>query len=288
VLWALTQNALGLAWSKLSTGGPPVRISGRPSEHCESALEVLSRETRPGDWAATQHNLGLMWSNLPTGNRSGNLQEAIDYYREALTVRTSASHPVDWAWTQHNLGLCLEQPIGGRPGWQPSQSHRLLRKQRSQCARATLTQWTGLGHSTISLSLGVTCRTGDQIDNLQRAISYCEAALTVRARDTHPADWALTQNVLGHTWSNMPAGDTDENLRRAIGYHEAALNVYTREAHRVEWRRPSMRSLRVEQVAFSGNAARTRKKAGGKRSSQGRGGAVSTPSLRACLARAAP
>ena len=49
--------------------------------------------------------------------------------------------------------------------------------------------------------------TGDKGENLRRAITAYEAALTIQTKDTDPTDWAMTQNDLGSAWRDMPPGD---------------------------------------------------------------------------------
>ena len=63
--------------------------------------------------------------------------------------------------------------------------------------------------------------TGDEAENLRKAIECFEAALSVRTKAAYPMDWAASQENLGEAWSNMPTGDKAENLRKAIECYEA-------------------------------------------------------------------
>ena len=77
--------------------------------------------------------------------------------------------------------------------------------------------------------------TGDKSENLRKAITCYEAALTVRTKAADPTNWAVTQNNLGFAWGNMPTGDKADNLRKAIAYFEAALTVRTKTADPAKW-----------------------------------------------------
>ena len=71
---------------------------------------------------------------------------------------------------------------------------------------------------------------GEKADNIEIAIAYFTAALSVYTRDAFPEDWAMTQNNLGVAYRNRIRGDKAENIELAIAYFTAALTVYTREA----------------------------------------------------------
>src|SRR4028118_1573535 len=76
---------------------------------------------------------------------------------------------------------------------------------------------------------------GDRANNLERAIAFYTAALTVYTRDAFPQDWAATQNNLGVAYLYRIRGDKAENIEMAIGSYTAALSVRTREAFPEKW-----------------------------------------------------
>src|SRR4028119_931534 len=78
-------------------------------------------------------------------------------------------------------------------------------------------------------------RQGDRASNLERAIAFYTAALTVYTRDAFPQDWAATQNNLGVAYLYRIRGDKAENIEMAIGSYTAALSVRTREAFPEKW-----------------------------------------------------
>jgi CHAT domain-containing protein len=76
---------------------------------------------------------------------------------------------------------------------------------------------------------------GSRVENLERAIEFFEAALTVYTLEDFPEDWAMTQNNLAVTYRNRINGSRAENLERAIEFFEAALTVYTLEDFPEDW-----------------------------------------------------
>jgi tetratricopeptide (TPR) repeat protein len=71
-------------------------------------------------------------------------------------------------------------------------------------------------------------------DNLERAIAFYQAALTVRTFEDFPEKWATTQNNLGLAYSNRIMGDKAQNIELAKKCYENALTVRTIEAFREE------------------------------------------------------
>jgi len=76
---------------------------------------------------------------------------------------------------------------------------------------------------------------GSRADNLERAIKFYKAALTVRTLEDFPEQWAMTQNNLAVAYRNRINGSRADNLERAIGFCEAALTVYTLEDFPEDW-----------------------------------------------------
>jgi len=122
-----------------------------------------------------------MWSNLPTGIAAAIFRKLSITTGRRLQCGTSASHPVDWAWTQHNLGLAgatYRRATGVATFTKPS----IATKAALTVRTPTLTQWTGLGHSTISLSLGVTCRQETRSTTCREPSAIASSAHGARAR----------------------------------------------------------------------------------------------------------
>ena len=70
---------------------------------------------------------------------------------------------------------------------------------------------------------------GSRAENLEQAIEFYRAALTVYTLEDFPEDWAMTQNNLANAYSDRINGSRAENLERAIEFYQAALTVRTLE-----------------------------------------------------------
>ncbi|MEG5138263.1 CHAT domain-containing protein, partial [Microcoleus sp. A6-D1] len=71
---------------------------------------------------------------------------------------------------------------------------------------------------------------GSRADNLEKAIEFYEAALTVYKLEDFPEKWATTQNNLANAYLYRINGSRADNLERAIEFYQAALTIRTREA----------------------------------------------------------
>ena len=70
---------------------------------------------------------------------------------------------------------------------------------------------------------------GSRAENLEQAIGFYDAALTVYTLEDFPEIWAATQYNLANAYSYRINGSRAENLERAITFYEAALTVRTLE-----------------------------------------------------------
>ena len=70
---------------------------------------------------------------------------------------------------------------------------------------------------------------GSRAQNMERAIEFYQAALTVYTLEDFREDWAMTQNNLAAAYSDRINDSRAENLERAIEFYEAALTVRTLE-----------------------------------------------------------
>ena len=66
---------------------------------------------------------------------------------------------------------------------------------------------------------------GERADNIERAIAYYNAALTLTPRERYPREWADLQNNLGNAYHARLRGDPAENFEISIAMHQAALSA---------------------------------------------------------------
>jgi CHAT domain-containing protein len=76
---------------------------------------------------------------------------------------------------------------------------------------------------------------GDRAENLESAIGFYQAALTVYTLEDLPEKWATTQYNLAIAYTNRINGSRADNLERAIAFYEAALTIYTFEDFPEKW-----------------------------------------------------
>jgi len=106
--WAMTQNNLGLALSRLGERENGTARLEQAVAAYRLALEEWTRDRVPLAWATTQSNLGNALFRL--GEREGgtaSLEAAVAAYQLALEECTRDRVPLDWAMTQTNLGFAL-------------------------------------------------------------------------------------------------------------------------------------------------------------------------------------
>ncbi len=225
----------------------------------EEALKLYAAEGRAQEQAQTQNNLGdayLLLSGLEgkdedaaaaaATTEAANLNKAIGAYEEALEFRTPEEHPEDYAETQNSLGrarMALAQVEDGE------MREALLEKAVSSF-KAALEIRTAETHpeeraeTQTLLGQALVLESEPQVggsevhwadrDGLKMAIEAYEEALAVRTRESHPEEYAETQNLLGRALvilSGPASGPEDgANLKRAIRAFEAALAVRTLES----------------------------------------------------------
>ncbi len=76
---------------------------------------------------------------------------------------------------------------------------------------------------------------GNKAANMEISIAGYELISTVFTRNSHPENWATTQNNLGIAYSDRITGDKAENLESAIAAYQNALLVYTQKDFPIDW-----------------------------------------------------
>ena len=92
----------------------------------------------------------------------------------------------------------------------------------------------GLAQSRLCFAY-LTRLVGDRADNLERAITACQAALPVLEKVGETDAWARAQMVLAGVWNDRMRGDRIANIERAIAADRAALGVLTRSSDPGRW-----------------------------------------------------
>jgi len=268
---AQAQNGLGMSLVRLSeTGGESgsgqagqeraqeeLRVQNlkRAVGAFEEALKLYAAEGRAQEHAQTENNLGdahILLSRLEgkdedvAATAATNLNKAIGAYEDALKFRTPEEHPEDYAETQNSLGrarMALAQVEDGE------MREALLEKAVSSF-KAALEIRTDDSHpedraeTQTLLGQALVLESEPQVsgsevhwanrEGLKMAIEAYEEALAVRTQESHPEEYAETQNLLGRALvilSGPASGPEDgTNLKRSIRAFEEALAVRTPES----------------------------------------------------------
>lgn len=82
----------------------------------------------------------------------------------------------------------------------------------------------------------LTRKTGDPVDNLERAIGHLEAAAASGVRRAaQPVAWGIGQQLLALAYLSRPRGVRADNMEAAIRAAQAAVSVLTPQANPHEW-----------------------------------------------------
>jgi len=168
---------------------------------------------------------------LPVGERSANLWQAIDCYKQALRFRTPEAAPFDYALTQNNLGSAYTALAVGEPA--PAANLQKAIACYQQALRFRTPEAAPFHYALTQKNLGsayAQLPVGDRGKNLQQAIACFKQALRVHTPEAAPFHYALTQNNLGSAYGDLPVGERSANLRQAIACFEQALHFLTPEA----------------------------------------------------------
>ncbi len=231
--WAVTQNALGIAYSD--------RINGDRAQNLENAiaafnlaLEVYTSADFPIQWAGIQNYLGSAYYQRIRHNRAENQEKAIDAFQQALLVYTRADFPIQWAGTQNNLGNAYYQRIRHDKAENQEKAIDAFQQALLVCTLEDFPiQWAmtqnNLGNAyTNKIS-------GDRAQNLENATAAFNRVLEVYTKKDFPIQWAMTQNNLGVAYNDRISGDRVQNLEKAIAAFNLALEVFTKKDFSYEW-----------------------------------------------------
>jgi hypothetical protein len=188
--WAMAQNNLAAAYL--------ARIRGKRAENIERAiarleetLQVWTRQDFPAAWAGVQNNLSSAHLKRIRGNRADNIERAIEASANSLTVR-SREYPTGEAPIKNPYADLLKESQEGLDklgmsslGKSLSDAMDLTLNAEAKGSRAAVVLPTaGWAQSQSNLGEAYLNRiNGDRADNVERAITAYEAALTLMGAD---------------------------------------------------------------------------------------------------------
>ena len=230
--YAMTQNNLGNAYSKLAEVKDKAENCKRAIEAYEEALKVRTLECFSIDYAMTQNNLGSVFRTLAeVEDNAGNCKRAIIAFEEALKVRTLERFPMQYATTQNNLGNAYSTLAEAEDKAENcnraiiafEEALKFRTPERYQIDYAMTKNNLGSIYTTLA-------KVENKAENCKRAIRNLKEALKVRTLEQLPMQYAMTQNNLGNAYRMLAdVENKTENCSRAIQAYEEALKVRTLE-----------------------------------------------------------
>jgi tetratricopeptide (TPR) repeat protein len=244
IMWAKTQNELGLVLMKLGERETGKARLQEAEAAVREALKERTRERTPREWAKTQNSLGIVLMLL--GDRSSGtalLESAETAFRKALEEQTRDREPLERARTQYNLGFVLS-----RIGERESGTVRLKDAETAfrECLKEITRERAPLDWAAVQEMLGNvltalsrreigTKPLAEVVSQLQQAETAFREALKERIRERVPLLWATTQNNLGNVlWELFPYRGAACRQEAEAAYREA-LKEYTRERDPLRW-----------------------------------------------------
>ena len=209
-VWALTQTNLANAYLQL-TGLHEAANVEHAIELYGSALDIVDRVIQPDQWATIHFNLGNAYrrrrwwdmtrylsgeagSEIWAEERAGDIECAIDHYREALTVFTREDRPRDWALATNGLGAAYVARIRGNRAENVERAIRLLYEVLEVRRRAAWPVGWATTHEELGLAFEIMSAEGDA-ENIRHAVEHYRMALEVYDSAGYPV---RRRRTLGH------------------------------------------------------------------------------------------
>ncbi|KQU55032.1 hypothetical protein ASG72_05420 [Bosea sp. Leaf344] len=193
VLWAATQERLGLALARLSSGQAPGGLAEAAS--CfRLALEDLRQAQDPALWTRLQRHLGATLLKLDEQAATPDtdlVEEAVAALRAALGGTKQAGDPAAWARLHQDLGRALFS-LGRRTGAMAEFEAAFNSYQAAATVWTRETapeRWAGLHHGMGQVLSAMGERYGESIV-LEEAVASFDQALEQRQRDRALPGWA--------------------------------------------------------------------------------------------------
>jgi CHAT domain-containing protein/tetratricopeptide (TPR) repeat protein len=201
---------------------------------CETALGLVSRESRPQQWAYLQNQLADSLYQDPHGNRAESLERAISLYLASLEVYTRKAFPRDWAVTQNNLAVVYSMRIlGSRADNLENSISSYRQASRLFTQKSFPAQWASI-QSNLGMAYSERLH-GTPADNMEKSISHYRKALEVYTQADFRQQRATTLSNLANSYKDRIHGVRADNLEKSIQYHKQALRVHTLAASPGEW-----------------------------------------------------
>lgn len=211
----------------LALYGGRISMQAQALNYMESALAILTTQTRSLDWAIGQQRLAAIYTDRIEGDRVENMQRAQESIILSLGVFRREFSPFDWAEAQALLGDVFLRTLG--------KMHESV-EEAITCYQASLDIFTLIAYpiqwaarqSNLCHAYWQRVK-GDRQQNFEQAIQYGKAALQIYTYQDNPYEWAATLFYLGAIYLSRVSGEYRENIEIAIDYLNQSLQIFDRE-----------------------------------------------------------
>ena len=195
------------------------------------ALSLVRRLEDGRRWALLEVSLANCLCQDPSGEgRGGRIEEAIGAYRQGLAeLESSKTEEVWadlWAMTAASLAGVL---VHDAPGDQAANLEDAITWYGKALEILTWQRQPGMWATTMR-DLAVAWRIrrdGVRVENLRRALDYCQEVLRHLSETAMPPEWRLVQDTLGTIYSELASAGEDRgaNLEKAVNCFRQALRT---------------------------------------------------------------
>jgi CHAT domain-containing protein len=235
VEWLDTAYNLALLYERHLGGQRANNIHLAIALHQE-IVQAYAPKEYPVEYAASHIGLARLTFRRQEGDQAENIETATRHCRQALKVLEGSGEAGQLAEAQDLLGVLFRCRLRDDPMQNLEESlrcHQAALSVLEPHQEAFARDWARVHHNigvTLFQHIG-----GKRADNLEKAISHFEQALTVRKRDTSPTEWAETKHHLAVAYVERQHGDRAENVARAIEILREVQEVFRREEFPAEW-----------------------------------------------------
>ena len=203
-LWARSKHHLGKAYVRYLTSAiietdeslenNSISVEKTIASFHE-ALEVFTQESYPQEWGTIQVDLGILYMYFPEVENAQNLERAIAYFEAALQVYSPDRASHRWANVQSNLGAIYLSSTWEDRAEKLELGIDYLNRSLSEYSRSQYPeQWAQIQHN---LGFAHSKRSGNQQQNIERAVGYFTFALEIYTTSSFPQNAFKTGEALG-------------------------------------------------------------------------------------------
>jgi CHAT domain-containing protein/TPR repeat protein len=229
--------------------------SGDRSRNIQEALHWLEMaQASAEDGSAEQVKalilLGDAYLDRIQDERLTNIEQSIQYYKEAYQLAKQHGREEHLGEIEHNLAVAYRVRLRGRPASNYSRARVLAQRALNHFTPPNRTEDRARTLTELA-TIYAHCRSGRRADYLEQAIDYARQALEVYHPDTHFRQWVLALITLGNLYCDRELGLRVENDRKAIRCFEEVLERINRESDPLRW----AEAINSLGTVYSGRAA---------------------------------